>query len=72
MPKALSGGMLADPIVLIDTPEHHSFNGRVKPSAPNARASSATLRSILPQAAARSEIAELMLTLPMILGFIRE
>jgi hypothetical protein len=52
MPKALSGEMLADPFALIDKAEHHSFNRRVKATAPNARASSATLRSILPQAIA--------------------
>jgi hypothetical protein len=52
MPKALSGEMLADPFVLIDRPEHHSFNRRVKAAAPNQRASSATLHSILPQPAA--------------------
>jgi hypothetical protein len=52
MPKALSGEMLADPFVPIDRPEHHSFNRRVKATAPKQRASGATLRSILPQAAA--------------------
>ena len=52
MPKALSGEMLADPVVLIDGRQHHSFNRRVKAAAPNPRASSASLRSILPQAAA--------------------
>jgi hypothetical protein len=30
MPKALSGEMLADPGALIDGPEHHRFNTRVK------------------------------------------
>jgi hypothetical protein len=30
MPKALSGEMLADPGALIDGPEHHRFNRRVK------------------------------------------
>jgi hypothetical protein len=52
MPKALSGEMLADRLVPIDRREHHSFDKRVKATAPNHRASSATLRSILPQAAA--------------------
>jgi hypothetical protein len=52
MPKALSSEMLADPFVPIDRPEHHSFNRRVKATAPNQRASSATLRSMAPQAAA--------------------
>jgi hypothetical protein len=72
MPKALSGEMPADPLVPIDRPEHHSFNRRVKGTAPNAQASSATLRGMLPQVAARSEIAKLMLTRPTILGFITE
>jgi hypothetical protein len=52
MPKALSGEMLADRLIPIDRREHHSFDKRVKATAPNHRASSATLRSILPQAAA--------------------
>jgi hypothetical protein len=30
MPKALSGEMLADPIVLTDKGKHHSFDRRVK------------------------------------------
>jgi 7-keto-8-aminopelargonate synthetase-like enzyme len=30
MPKALSGEMLADPVVLIDRRQHHSFKRRVK------------------------------------------
>jgi hypothetical protein len=30
MPEALSGEMLADPVVLIDSWQHHSFNRRVK------------------------------------------
>ena len=62
MPKALSGEMLADPFVPIDRPEHHSFNRRVKAAAPNPRASSATLRSILARAAAILKIAQLLLT----------
>jgi hypothetical protein len=49
MPKALSGEILADPIILIDRRQHHSFNRRVKAAAPNPRASGATLRSMLPQ-----------------------
>jgi hypothetical protein len=49
MPKALSGKMLADPVVRIDRWKHHSFNRRVKAAAPNARASSAPLRGMLPQ-----------------------
>jgi hypothetical protein len=55
MPNALSGEMLADPFALIDRPEHHSFNRRVKAAAPNPRASGATLRSMLPQAGAALE-----------------
>jgi hypothetical protein len=79
MPKALAGEMLTDPVVLIDRAQHLSFNRRVKATAPNRQASGAPLRSILPQAAAiRDEerdsgaIAALMLTRPMILGFIAE
>jgi hypothetical protein len=30
MPKALSGEILADPVVLIDRRQHYSFNRRVK------------------------------------------
>jgi hypothetical protein len=30
MPKALSGEMLADPVVLIGRRQHYSFNRRVK------------------------------------------
>jgi hypothetical protein len=30
MPKALSGEMLAEPVVLVDGRQHHSFNRRVK------------------------------------------
>jgi hypothetical protein len=52
MPKALSGEMLADPVAPIGGRQHHSFNQRVKAAAPNQRASSANLRSMLPQAAA--------------------
>jgi hypothetical protein len=52
MPKALPGKMLADPVVLIDGCKHHSFNRRVKAAAPNRQASSAPLRSVLPQAGA--------------------
>ena len=52
MPKALSGEMLANPFVVIDRPEHHRFDRRVKARAPNPRASGATLRGMLPQVAA--------------------
>jgi hypothetical protein len=30
MPKALSGEMLTEPVVLTGRPQHHSFNSRVK------------------------------------------
>jgi hypothetical protein len=30
MPKALSGEMLTDPVVPIDSRQHYSFNRRVK------------------------------------------